>query len=125
MPYKDPAMTTPTSHAPKTRKPRLTWCKQPNESGLARVAQSPRGAILKVDGKVAARVDAVGGGPNQFRGWSWAAGWDMAPTVPHHNAFPGYGKPLPQDIEVAKAAARAYVEAALAKALTTRPRSAS
>jgi hypothetical protein len=46
------------------RKHRLTWKRQPNEKGLARVCQGERGWILSVDGKAVCRVAVA------YKGWS-------------------------------------------------------
>lgn len=54
-----------------TPKPRLTWSRQPDNTGLARVAQSPRGAYLKANGNHVGTVSPDLGGPlrRDILGW--------------------------------------------------------
>ena len=96
----------------KSSKPRLTWRKQPNETGLRSIGQGPRGAILKVDGEDVGRVYAYGRGitGDPHRGWYWTAR-DNAGHIPLRNTA---GKPV-KDLEEAKAACKAYVLECLAK----------
>jgi hypothetical protein len=62
-----------------TKKPRLTWRKQPNAKGLAKVAQAPRGAILRVDGEDVVHVAAASAGWIQWSGWYWYTYSDKFP----------------------------------------------
>ena len=86
------------------KKARLTWRKQPNESGLARVGQGPRGAVLKVDGEDVGRVCANSVGFNEYRGWYWTA-VDNAGRVPLKNTC---DKPVAA-LDDAKRQCEAYV----------------
>lgn len=48
------------------------WRKQPNETGLRSVGQSPRGYELREGGEVIIHVAPSGGGwSNPLRGWYW------------------------------------------------------
>ena len=86
---------------------RITWRKQPNEKGLSRVCQSPRGAILRVDGRDVARVQAHRTDWQHYRGWTWYARCDELGV-----ALLNDGR-VHMTIEDAKAAAEAYVRACL------------
>lgn len=48
---------------------RLSWRREPRETGLAGVCQGPRGAILKVDGKDVGRVYSTSVGSRLEDGW--------------------------------------------------------
>lgn len=89
---------------------RMTWRKQPSETGLARVCQGPRGAVLKVDGEDVGRVYARRvGGPGQYSGWYWVARSDRL-AVPLMNTSDS----LVASLDEAKAACADYVRKALA-----------
>ena len=65
---------------------RITCRKEPNESGLARVCQLPRGFIISIGG---VRVARVGGARSLARGasavtWHWYGHRD--PDVPRRNS---------------------------------------
>lgn len=45
----------------------MRWARQPNERGLARVVQSPRGWELRENGKVQMRVASLG----NSNAWYW------------------------------------------------------
>jgi hypothetical protein len=88
---------------------RLTWSKEPNESGLAKVCQLPRGAILKLNGKQIATVHAYTEGfSRELRGWYWYGG-DEAIGVPRKNTA---SAPL-KELADAKAQAEIYVRTCL------------
>lgn len=90
---------------------RLTWKRQPRETGLRAVGAAPRGAILSVDGQQAGTVNALSAGVGSFRwkGWYWVAGWDCRDRVPQYNSCD-----TPTDsLEDAKGACEAYVRRAL------------
>lgn len=92
--------------------PRMTWRKEPNETGLAAIGQAPRGAILKVDGTDVARVypKPIGGyGRREYRGWYWTAASSTLP-IPWQNTS---DRPV-ATIEAAKEAAAAYARSCLA-----------
>lgn len=96
---------------------RITWSKEPNEQGLSRVNQGPRGAILKVNGFLVARVQAHCVGYHNYNGWYWVARYDKGENnqtfeVPLKNTC---AKPA-KDLEVAKAECEAYVRGVLATA---------
>ena len=88
---------------------RLTWRKQPDETGLAQVCQKARGAILSADGVEVARVGATRGDA-----WHWYAR-DESRGIPWRNsAAEGTRYPLgPEGLEAAKADCRRYVEECL------------
>ena len=55
-----------------TAQGRLTWSREPNERGLARVCQAPRGYIGKVKGEVVFRVGCSRDlGSFEARSWYW------------------------------------------------------
>lgn len=62
---------------------RLTWRREPSETGLARVCQSPRGAILKCDGRDVAHIEACRVGYQRYDGWYW---YTHAEGLPLHNS---------------------------------------
>jgi hypothetical protein len=83
---------------------RLTWRKQPSESGLASTCQSPRGLVCKVDGEDVARVYAHPVGYHKYNGWFWVAVGDTH-KIPLHNSC----KTPVQDMLEAKRQATEYV----------------
>lgn len=53
---------------------RLTWRRQPSETGLSSIGQGPRGAILKVNGEDVGSVNARRIGLRfEWSGWYWSA----------------------------------------------------
>lgn len=88
---------------------RITWKKEPNETGLARIGQSPRGYDLNIDGE---RVGSVRphrvGWERRWDGWWWCARSDKH-GIPLRNEA---SNPL-KTIEEAKDACKAYVLASL------------
>lgn len=91
---------------------RLRWKKEPKEAGLRSIGRdsSKRSSLLH-DGKVRyAVVSSLGyHALSRGGGWYWVAGWES--SVPHKNTC---DKPVATEAE-AKAAALAYVRAALAQ----------
>lgn len=95
--------------ASKVRKPRLTWSRQPDEKGLARVCQSERGRVLKVNGVEVASVYAIHRRYHERSGYYWVArgeGIELANT---------FGVREFAKIEEAAADCENYVRAELAK----------
>lgn len=90
---------------------RLTWRKQPSEGGLRSIGQSPRGAILKMDGEDIGRVTANRVGWQRWMGWYWIA-VSADGRVPLSNSC---AKPA-ATIDDAKAECLAYVKRCLAAA---------
>jgi hypothetical protein len=86
---------------------RLTWKKQANETGLARVSQGPRGYDLRYKGVAVGHVH-YGRCPN---GWYWWAACDTYGIALFNSAAKGI--PPYTDIEDAKAACKKYVTEAL------------
>ncbi len=65
--------------------PRLTWKREPNETGLARVCQGKRGWDLRINGNRIAMVRPwTKGFDRTVRGWYWYGGSD-ALAVPRMN----------------------------------------
>jgi len=88
---------------------KITWKKQPSETGLARVCQAPRGADLRIDGVRVMSVRPAGRGLGRsVSGWYWY-GSSEALGIPHTNTC---DTPLPT-LEEAKAACEASVREAL------------
>ena len=97
-------MTIDTS---TTAKPRLRWRKQPNERGLARVVQLPRGHDY-TDGEktiayVRPSIDGYGGS-RALKGWYWWASGDAG--LPYVNTC----NDLCATAEEAKKKAQSYVK---------------
>lgn len=93
---------------------RMSWRKQPNETGLRAVGQGPRGAILKVDGEDVGRVyPRRRAGAWEYRGWYWTARSDRLGIALRNTA----GDEV-ETIEEAKAQCAAYVREALANRTT-------
>ena len=68
---------------PRARLGRVTSKREPSESGLARVAQGPRGFIISHDGRMVARVgysrgDLFARRPAE-KPWYWSGGLDAGP----------------------------------------------
>lgn len=96
---------------------RLTWRREPHETGLASVCESPRGWILKLDGEDVGHVSMCRVGWQEYRGWYWYARSDDDRIRPRNTS----GEPVSTDVE-AKASCRAYVVECLAKAAGSRRR---
>lgn len=91
----------------------MTWRKQPDERGLEAVGQSPRGAILKVDGEDIGRVYANRKGfAQEWDGWYWVAR-SVDDKVPLKNTAVD-GKFF-EDIEDAKRDCKDYVLSMLSR----------
>ena len=93
-----------------TTKPRLTWSRQPDDSGLARIIQGPRGAVLKADGKPVAHVSPDMGGRvyRDILGWYfYGMGRNSLNDPDRAGIFP--------TIDEAKAACKAWIVAQIAK----------
>lgn len=90
---------------------RLRWRKDEPERGLARIGSGPRSSTLRdANGTRFAVVQALSHRRFGAGEWFWVAGWESG--VPHRNTC-NEGPLTEAD---AKAAALAYVRAALAKA---------
>lgn len=82
---------------------RITWKKQASEHGLAGMCQSPRGYVLRIDGK---NVGSVSWCRNASP-WMWSVASDDDFGIPWSNsAARGV---YYQDIELAKTECKAYV----------------
>jgi len=93
---------------------RLSFSKEPQETGLSRVSARPRGAILKVGDKEVGRVAPLGTGlyPYEHKSWYWYVGTEPELGIAWKNTstdVPGYAT-----IEEAKAALLAYVKGCIA-----------
>ena len=88
---------------------KLTWRKEPNETGLAGVTQSPRGAELRLNGKEVGSVAAIRISFQVYKGWYWLAGneptEELPFTIPRRNTC---GKPV-DTMEEAKNRCEAFV----------------
>ncbi len=82
---------------------RLRWSTEPNETGLARVCQGPRGAILKVDGEEIGRASFS----RVYDGWYWNAYSGIQRTIQRR-----YGHGI-STLEAAKDECEAYVRSEL------------
>jgi len=87
--------------------------------GWARITQSPRGAILKVNGFDVGRVYANSSGWNEYNGWYWTAVYGSLasddksiPPIPLTNTY----KTPTNELEEAKKSCEAYVRGILARA---------
>lgn len=58
------------------RKPRLTWSREPDERGLARICQGERGRVLKASGVPVAHVHPIHARYHGRAGYYWWAGGD-------------------------------------------------
>lgn len=92
-------------------KPRLRFKREPDEQGLARVCQGPRGADLWYGGRDVGSVSPkkVGWGAGDYKGWYWCCPEIADLGIEHRNT-----SSAPVDtLEEAKAALRAHVEGCL------------
>lgn len=94
---------------------RLSWRKQPSETGLARVCQAPRGAILRwappgAEGKDIGRVYPRAVDFHKYDGWYWYAK-SADGRIRRCNTA---NNPV-ETLEEAKAACLAYVRAELSR----------
>lgn len=82
------------------KKPPMRWRRQPNETGLARVCQGPRGFELVENKQILAHVSYSG----------FADGWYFYAEVLDRNINSlAEGMPVWRDVEEAKAAAKEWV----------------
>lgn len=90
---------------------RLTWKHEPNEKGLARVGQGPRGYDLNFgEHKRIASVDMVRQGSKfVYKGWYWSCASDDALGITHHNTA---SNPV-ETMDEAKEQAEAYIRSCL------------
>lgn len=85
---------------------RLTWRRQENETGLAKICQTPRGLVGKVDGKDVFRVSP------KFVGFSRVIdGWWWIHTAPNMAVRSFDTMPLFDTKEAARDSATAYYKA--------------
>lgn len=90
---------------------RVTWKKEPDETGLARVVQGPRGVDLRVNGKRVAYVRPHLVASREYKGWWWCARSDEH-GIPLRNTAT---TPV-ATMEEAKAACEQYVRSVLGEA---------
>jgi hypothetical protein len=88
---------------------KLTWSKEPDERGLGRAVQAPRGRILKCDGKHIATVEPFTVGFHKYDGWYWYCGDDDELGLRHRNTC---DEPLPT-IEEAQRQCEIWIRARL------------
>lgn len=100
-----------------TNKPRLAWRKEPNEQGLARIGQGPRGYELRINGKRVADVSAVRNGfKYEYIGWMWSCASNDELGIAWKNTSAEQRKPYPmtdEGMEQAKTDCKAYIVACL------------
>ncbi len=91
---------------------RLTWRREPSETGLARVIQGARGAILKCDGEDVAHVSALRSWERygEYVGWYYYGSSERL-GIPHANTCRAPVATMDQ----AKVACEAYVRKHLGK----------
>lgn len=83
---------------------KLTWKKEPKETGLRRITAGPSGSKLHDGLKTYATVCALGGGMHcPVKGWYWVSGWSSG--IPHKNTC---NEPVATEKD-AKKAARDFV----------------
>lgn len=99
----------------KHKKHRITWSKEPNETGLARVCQDPRGRNLKVDRRIVGRVCPPGRFRTLTNGCEWYAVDDEL-SIPLVNSCCGANPVFYPTMDEAAAACEAYVRACIEKA---------
>lgn len=93
---------------------RLRWKLDPQETGLRRIMAGQRGSTLRDEAGVRyATVATVG--RHHSAPWYWVAGWQTC--VPHMNTA---NEPV-ATVEEAKAAAVAYVRAAITQSTREKP----
>jgi hypothetical protein len=88
---------------------RITFRKRPNERGLARHVQGPRGYEVRLDGKTIAAVSPLPVGFHEYRGWYWYCGQRTDLGIEYRNTCRS-----PVDTaDEAKAQCKAYLLACL------------
>jgi len=97
------------------KKHRLTWSKEPHETGLARVCEAPRGKILKVDGVEVASVNPYSIGFHEWGGWYFCARNDKLGVLRKNSCVRGDGY-LVSDFDTVRDACEKYVRECLEKA---------
>lgn len=98
-------------------KHQLTWSKQPSETGLARICQSPRGRILKCNGEKVATVSPVRvGWEREWKGWDFWAGHVGFGIEWLNSHCEGPGRFVHNDIDVVCEKCKEYVVEQLKKA---------
>ena len=85
-------------------KTKISWRREPSGQGLARVSESPRGYLVKINGADAGGIFAHPVGWLKWEGWYWHV---YGPSVPSKNTS---SKPV-ATIEKAKAECEAYIRA--------------
>lgn len=90
---------------------RITWKKEPNETGLASIGQSPRGYDLRINGEHVGSVR-----PNRI-GFErrWVGWWWYAVSDKHGITLRNEARAPLKTIEEAKDACKAYVLSCLKK----------
>ncbi len=90
---------------------KLTWRRQKNEQGLARISQAPRGYDLYINGQKNGSISFCSyRGFIKQDGWMWSIGSNETLNIEWANsAAKGEHYCIYNDIEDAKAALKAYV----------------
>jgi hypothetical protein len=88
---------------------RLTWKKEPKETGLLSVGASPRGAILRANGAEVASVSANPTGWMCWDGWYWVCAANESIGISCRNTY----KTPAADIEAAKRECESYIRTGL------------
>ena len=103
-----------------TGTPRLRWRKQPNETGLARIVQGPRGYDLWYGDRDLGSAHPLTHWPDRYTivGYYWSVGSDKDLGIAHRNTA---SAPV-ATMEEAKAACLAYIKECLKRAETAHER---
>ena len=88
---------------------RISITKTPNEQGLARISQSPRGKEIKIDGKRVGSVAMVKRGWNDWNGWYFYVG-SPEHNIPLLNTLAITPKKIYLTVEDAVTAAKEYIK---------------
>lgn len=91
---------------------KLTWRKQPNNTGLARITQGPRGYGLWLEGRQVASVSHYPIGHREYKGYYWSAPSNEPLGIKHRNTA---STKVYDDIEEAKRECRAYIVSCLSE----------
>ena len=96
-----------------TNKPRITWRKEANEQGLARIGQGPRGYELRINGNRVADISPVRNGFKlEYIGWMWSCASNDELGIAWKNTSAEKRKPYPMTddgMEQAKADCKTYI----------------